>query len=334
MEALELLKKMKSHQYYSAIPDRTTYDHTINALLRQHKLDTAYAVFQEMKQHPDTFPKDGTYELLITAFGKRKKWDIAHALERERLEHHGTANKPELELPSFNFWDMDSMVKVGRGKYARWEFGTLLKNGIKLAIAVHPHSNPAKNGISIFLVDNSGDKPVKLGYAIMINSASLNTSTLLGVYVDPVRRKEGFSKIFLALWFKLCLEANIQPRTGIINKPLLALVLQHTFGCTPQEGIGNDAELSPGKDEGTIVLYSTSAKNLTGAFSPKDVKREGLEFSSKPAEPRGRKVTIGTSFTPPKDQDILVQALDKVLADKVDYKLTSYELRRVFLGEK
>lgn len=238
-----------------------------------------------------------------------------------------------MELASFNFWDMESMVKVGRGKYARWEFGKLEKNGKELAIAVHPHRNPAKNGISIFLVDNTGDKPVKLGYVIMINSASANTSTLLGVFVDPEQRKEGYSKIFLALWFKLCLHAKINPRTGIINKPLLSLVLQHTFGCISQEGVGNDAELSPGKDECAIVLYSTSAKNLQGAFSPKDIKREGLEFTSKPTKPRGRKVTIGTSFSPPKDEKALTEAIDKVLAEKVRYKLTSHELRRVFLGE-
>lgn len=336
-EAFDLLKRMKSREYSNATPDRNTYDHVINALLRQQKLDRAHTVFCEMKQHPDTFPKDGTFELLITAFGKRKKWDMAHALERERLEQGTTQqddSKDGLEMSSFNFWDMESMVKVGRGKYARWEFGTLLKNGKELAFAVHPHRNPAKNGISIFLVDNSGDNPVKLGYVIMINSASANTSTLLGVFVDPKQRKEGYSKIFLALWFKLCLHAKIQPRTGIINKPLLALVLQHTFGCIPQEGAGNDAELSPGKDEGTIVLYSSCAKDLQGAFSPKDIKREGLEFTSKPTKPRGRKVTVGTSFSPPKDEEALTRAIDKILAGKVSYKLTSHELRRVFLGEK
>jgi hypothetical protein len=45
-------------------------------------------------------------------------------------------------------------------------------------------------------------------------------------------------------------------------------------------------------------------------------------------------VTVGTSFSPPKDEEALTQAIDKILAGKVSYKLTSHELRRVFLGEK
>jgi len=335
-EAYDLLKAMKSRQY-PAKPDRNTYDHTINALVRQGKLETAYAIFSEMKQHPDTFPKDQTYEMLITAYGKRRKWEMASSLERERQE--GVEGTSKSENASFDFWDMPCMIKVGRGKYARWEFGTFVRAGKELTIAVHPHRNPAKNGISILLVDKSGNKPLKMGYVIMINSASANTSTLLGVYVDPEQRKHGYSKVFLALWLKLCSEAKITPQTGLIHKPLLSLVLQHTFGCVPQEGAGVDTEISAGKDHGTIVLYSTTAKNLEGAFSPKDVKREGIEFIKKPAEPRGRKVRIGCSFLPPTSKEALTERIDKALAGKtgdgkISHKLTPHEVRRVFLGEK
>ena len=164
---------MKSRRY-PAKPDRTTYDHTIHALVRQGQLETAYAVFSEMKQHPDTFPKDPTYEMLITAYAKRKKWDTANALERERQEAVEGKRKSEFDA-SFHFYDMKAMTKVGRGKYAQWEFGSYTYQGKELTIAVHPHRNPGKNGISILLVDKSGNKPVKLGYVIMINSASDNT---------------------------------------------------------------------------------------------------------------------------------------------------------------
>ena len=341
MEAYELFKKMKAHTTFPN-PDRSTYDHVINALLRQGKVDTAYAVFLEMKQHPDTFPKNRTYEMLITGYSKRKKWEMAQALEQERQDGatvdagdaKATSSQREVNYV-FEFWDNKSMTKVGRGKYARWEFGTLSKDGNEFTIAVHPHRNPAKNGISILLLQNG----VKLGYVIMINSASANTSTLLGVYVDPERRKHGYSKVFLALWLKLCLDAKIKPQTGIINKPLLALVLQHTFGCIPQEGAGVDAEISAGKEDGTIVLYSAAAKNLEGAFSPKDCKREGLEIIKSPTEPRGRKVKIGCSFAPPLGEEALHESTNAVLAGKagdgkVSHQLTSHDVRRIFLGEK
>lgn len=353
-EAFQLIKDMKSLKYPAdAKPDRNSYNHAIQALAKQGKLETCLFLFKEMKQHPDTFPNDQTYELLITAHSKRKQWEMARTLERERQEqqqndgttttndHKTSSNKPQADIGSFDFWDMKNMTKVGRGKYARWEFGTYQPqcNGKPcLTIAIHPHRNPAKNGISLILVDNTGTTPKKLGYAIMVNSATANTSTLLGVYVDPQQRKKGYSKVFLALWFYLCRQASIQPKTGIINKPLLALVLQYTFCCIPQPGQGVHAELSVGK-EGAVVLYSSQAKDLAGAFSPKDVKRERLEFIQYPAEPRGRQVRIGAAFSPPVKDEVLKESVDKVLAGsngngKVSHGLTSHEVRRLFLGGK
>lgn len=329
LEAKELLKTMKRVPGY-AKPDRSTYNHVITALVRMGKLDNAYALFLEMKSSPNILPNDQTYEMLITAYGKRKNWEMAHRLERERQDGAAAEDDESREFNFFQHWNMAGMLKVGRGKDARWEFGTYRKDSVDLTIAVHPHRNPAKNGISILLVNDS----VKLGHLLMVNKASANTSTLLGVYVDPKERKHGYSKVFLALWLKLCLEADIQPETGIINKPLLALVLQHTFGCLPHEGLGVDAELSPGENN-TILLYSTTAKNLEGAFSPRDVTREGLVFATKPTEPRGRQVRIGAPFSPPKDTVPLKEQIIKILGDgNVSYKLTSHDLRRIFHGEK
>jgi pentatricopeptide repeat protein len=329
LEAQELLKKMKQVPSY-AKPDRSTYNHVVAALCKMGKLDHAHALFLEMKSSPNKncAPNDQTYEMLITSYGKRKNWEMAHALERERQDGEDDDSH---EFNFFQHWNMPGMTKVGRGKYARWEFGTYRrKEGVNLTIAVHPHRNPAKNGISILLLNDGS----KLGHLIMVNKAATNTSKLLGVFVDPKERKSGYSKVFLALWLKLCLEADIQPQTGIINKPLLALVLQHTFDCVPHEGLGVEVELSPG-DSNTIVLYSTAAKNLEGAFSPKDVKREGLVFAKEPTEPRGRRVQIGAPFLPPKDTMKLKEEINKILGDgTVSYKLTCHDLRRIFHGEK
>ncbi len=84
----------------------------------------------------------------------------------------------------------------------------------------------------------------KLGYVLMINardSPQQNgsdgggppTSTLLGLFVDPVYRKQGLSKTFLAIWLYCCRKARLQAQSGLIRKPLLALVLEHTFGFVP-----------------------------------------------------------------------------------------------------
>jgi hypothetical protein len=160
---------------------------------------------------------------------------------------------------------------------------------------------------------------------------------MLGVYVDPTRRKLGLSKLFLGIWMHLSLLANLTPITGVIQKPLLALALQHTFQYQPLANKGVDAQVSRGESGDTIVLYSSSLKSLEGAFSPRDVKREGLVFSMQPTN--GRVVRIGAPFEPPSDASVLQGVVDQVLQTNGDsdyslqMKVTPDDLRRVLLGQ-
>jgi hypothetical protein len=160
----------------------------------------------------------------------------------------------------------------------------------------------------LILIDSSNDNNSsnnnsnngKIGYLLMKNNAS--ESSLLGVFLDPYQRQRGLSKIFLAIWMKLCLDADIDANTGVMNKPLLCLTLQHTFGYTPPALGGVPVEIAASTTEaGRIVMYSATAKAIAGAFSPSDQKREGLVFVSKPPEPRGRVVHMKACLFPPED---------------------------------
>jgi hypothetical protein len=86
----------------------------------------------------------------------------------------------------------------------------------------------------------------------------------------------------------LCLDAKITPITGVMNKPLLCLTLQHTFGYTPapnNQGVSVEVSAS-GTVDGTIVVYSPRKKAIGGAFSPADKEREGLVFVTEAPDPQ------------------------------------------------
>ena len=178
---------------------------------------------------------------------------------------------------------------------------------------MHPHRNPAQNGIKLLLVE----KDTKIGFLLMKNTPT--ESSLLGVFLDPSQRQRGLSKIFLALWMQLCLDAGISPVTGVMNKPLLCLNLQHTFGYTPApRNQGVSVEISASGDaDGQIIMYSPTGKTIEGAFSPADKLREGLVFVSIAPEPRGRTVHIKSCLLPPPD---LISKVEQVLSGgRFDY---------------
>jgi hypothetical protein len=224
-------------------------------------------------------------KLLTSAYSKVGNWEMVRSL-----------NSKSSDTLSFEPWD--SLSKIGKGRTAYWKLGTYEdNNGWSLTVALHPHRNPAQNGIKLLLVD----KEAKIGYLLMKND--VNTSTLLGLYLDPTQRKRGLSKIFLALWLRLCLHAKLYPNTGIMNKPLLCLSLQHTFGYYPDpKNQGVLVEISSnGAGDGKIILYSSVKKFISGAFSPADVEREGLVFVTEPPKPPGRIISMKTMLLPPEN---------------------------------
>ena len=103
-------------------------------------------------------------------------------------------------------------------------------------------------------------------------------SSLVGMEVNKQRRGEGLSKVFVAIWLRLCLDTHTYPRAAVMNKPLIAHVLMK-FGFLPQNGgsrvelirlnSSTDNILNGDKDgySPKFALYSTSAKSLQGLFS-------------------------------------------------------------------
>jgi hypothetical protein len=136
----------------------------------------------------------------------------------------------------------------------------------------------------------------------MINRRNDNTSTMIGVYIRPDLRRLGLSKTILSIWLDLCQHAGLTARTGVINKPLLALVLEHTFRFSPQAG-GVMIEVAPGSSNGKVALYAPSLKSMEGVFSSWDVKRENIELLNRPPLTRGRLCHIKTAFELARNHD-------------------------------
>ena len=84
-----------------------------------------------------------------------------------------------------------------------------------------------------------------------------------GMYVDPPLRGARLAAAFAATWLTLCLRSNAALRTGVINKPLLALTLQRRFGLVPGGKGGVAVEVTAGRDGGS-VLYPFSSRSLEG----------------------------------------------------------------------
>lgn len=321
-EALSLLNRMGSNGFPE--PDPVSYQRTALALVGMGDVDRARNLLSEMKAK-NLEPSETMYDLIVSAYSKIGNWGMVKAIEKDRK----TTKKV---TDAFQPWpEKGELVKSGRGRTAFWFLGTYSTDSnhrCELSIGLQPHRNPGKNGIKLVLKEGS----FKIGYLLMVNSAVDQSSTLLGLYLDPTQRERGLSKIVLAVWMKLCLEAGVTPVTGVMNKPLICLVLQHTFGYLPVEHKGTNVEISPGQD-GAVILYSSS-RTLSGAFCPRDVKRENLVLASQPTDPRGRVVRVRSPFVPPTG---LCERVKTVLTGKdgtgqFKYSLSDQSLKRILLG--
>ena len=279
-------------------------------------------------------------------------------------------------------WENVGMKKFKNEKY--WMIGTYIDHiqGFNFIVALQPHRNPIKNGIKILLyknhdTDDDGNNSTtatgatKVGYLLMINHPASHidvptsneascvthgTSTLLGVYLDPLYRRGGLSKIIIAIWLQLCTKAQAIPRTGVMNKPLLALVLQHTFHFVPEVTTGNNGvnvevslvtnstvdAVSPSgsaASPSTIGIYSSNIKCLQGVFSLRDIRRENIQLLREPASPnRGRSCQIGATFvlsnvtTTRFEEMIEQQLLGKSQGGKLVYSTNNLSWENVFFG--
>jgi hypothetical protein len=222
---------------------------------------------------------------------------------------------------------------------------------LNLTVGIRPNRNPAQNGIQLNFFEtipnddnvNTSKTRRRVGYLLMRNSNSAQpTSSLLGMFLNPTDRGQGLAKCCLAIWIWLCLQGSIMPVTNIIRKPLLALILQHTFQFVPKPSKdGNDngvlVELYRDSDhDDRVILYSSCLKSLSGAFSSRDLKNHKTALSSKKPPGFGRQVTLICALTPPADLSRLKDICEKeVLLPQGGWNcsLTGNQIERIFLGK-
>ena len=344
-EAWTLLKtaaNASTSSWPRAPPDRVSYHTTLSCLLEHGDMDQACRLVRDMERAPidnNVQPNGDTYSRLSAAVtGYPERWEIVQQLLTDKIGK-------EITSPlDFQKW---SLKKCGRGKNAYWELGTLYAadhrisdgdgDSDDLLVALQPNRNPAVNGMKLAFYrpsrcDGSPENGMeKLGYLLMINSHQNRTSQFLGQFVDEACRGQGLAKIWLAVWFRLCLDAGLRPVTGKIRKPLLCLVLESSFGMIPQSG-GVEAVLSPGEKEGEVVLYSPG-QSLEGAVSPLDLRHQNIRLSSDPPDPPGRTIVLNCDFIAP-DTGALEASVAPILQDRfILHELVQKEdLCQILLG--
>lgn len=330
-------------------PDRNSYHQAIRALIKAEDIESAYTVLQEMEKSDGMPPNSEIYDTMACAYARFGQWEMSDLMNRRRDEcdpkKKESCQPSRLETSHFNFakWNYPGLVKHNKGKGAYWSVGEYKSVSSSFTVALRPHRDPSRNGIKLAFYETDSIntlKSKKLGFLLMINSPDRKKgcSTLLGFLVSPNLRGQGLAKLFVAIWLHFCLEAGITPETGIINKPLISLVLQQNFGMIPSpDQHGLDAELSIGENGG-VVLYSPNSKNLAGIFSPLDQKTQSITLSHIPTEPRGRPIRVSAAFEVPEDTTLFREKVHATLKGKegdgsLIYDINRENLRTVFLGK-
>jgi len=360
MEALDILENsMPAATNPSAGCDSVTYTLIISALLRSNMLKEASDILDDLdnrNHYCSAKSIEAMNDMVLSAYSQRADWSGVERMERIRqrnkcVEQNGKVENATSVAPiiqsDYRFHKWAAIEKVGKGKESYWKIGTYLNEvgNVNVTIGLRPHRNPSRNGIQILFFENVFDDETqrwtqrKIGYLLMKNNSSDRTSSLLGMFLKPTKRGRGMSKVCLAIWIWLCLEASIIPVTGIIHKPLLALILQHTFGFTgPTKrngGGGVLVELSKHPDDpSNVLLFPLSGKSLEGAFSPWDMEHQKIKITSQPPAVKGRVVRIGSKLFPPTDSENLKGVCEEILTKdfwKCDLSPTKVDL--VFLGK-
>lgn len=327
---------LKIFSQMPCIHDRLSYQYVVSALTRSGMAEKAHEILEQLKHNSETATvtaTDAMYDMVFAAYSRDSNWDGAQRLERLRNPDHTSTVRVG---PTFQHWT--GLVKISKGKETYWEVGTInLPDTGRITVGVHPNRNAAKNGIQLLFYENpegKDDNPKlrrKLGYLLMQNSNK--QSCLLGMFLKGQRRGQGLSKVCLACWFWLCLKAKVTPTTGIINKPLLSLLLHDKFGMEPTKG-GVEMELSRDPDDPEqVLLYAPSRKNLGGAFSAWDCQHQKLRLLQKPPEPRGRMITVRTNFgVPPDHLSELKDRIHEILPeDAIECQLeTTEDFQNIF----
>lgn len=182
------------------------------------------------------------------------------------------------------------LQKMGTGKNAWWKLGQYTSSGpVKRDILFGLKTHRGQSRVGLVFYDKQNDD--KIGRVLLQNEpfkSCIERSTsppkysmFKGMEVSPKRRGEGWTKVFIAIWLRVCLETGTYPRVGIMRKPLLSHVLG-SFGFLPQAG-GTPAELLRASDktklaaDGTpnLTLFSNDI-SLRGLLSNRDCRNQNI----------------------------------------------------------
>ena len=200
-----------------------------------------------------------------------------------------------------------TLRKVGWGRDACWRLGTFddLSN-LALDVDFALDRNPDEPCCKLLFVNRTSEKRRRVGY--MLLAAKEDASALRGMQISEDLRGRGLSRVLLAAWLRMCITASLQPTTGTINKPLLALTLDR-FGFEPVIRRGRQVRVHAG------------TRRLTNCRGWQDERGET------PLEGQYRTAFVRTPFEVARP-DALEAAVDETLGDHFVLEADGEALRR------
>jgi len=146
------------------------------------------------------------------------------------------------------------LQKIGRGKYAHWPIATYSSAEHEITVALAggrrrdearvslkfydargDHSGWGLTGLSSQDVQNGRDAArARIGFILLERRD--DAICFLGMHVQENFRKQGLARVMIATWLALCLFASRRPGTGVMDKPVVAHVLQ-SFGFFSERGV-------------------------------------------------------------------------------------------------
>ncbi|KAG8469212.1 hypothetical protein KFE25_007730 [Diacronema lutheri] len=142
------------------------------------------------------------------------------------------------------------LAKTGRGHTSTWQLAQYDDDRLCVEVALAIDQNPLEPCCKLLFIDRAADAHDsrwahrKRGY--MLVACGESSSALRGMWLHESLRGKGLSKVLLAIWLRMCAQADITPQTQEINKPLLSLALV-ALGFVPRrQGIVVDVAGAPG----------------------------------------------------------------------------------------
>jgi len=137
---------------------------------------------------------------------------------------------------------LQSLEKVKKGHSAAWRVASYRGAPLDLDVLLALDRNPDEPCCKLQFYQPAGGDEKPVGF--MLLGCGEKDSALRGMKLREEMRGRGLSKLLLAIWIQACREADLTPRTRVINKPLLSLSLQR-LGFTPTNGRASVVEVSP-----------------------------------------------------------------------------------------